>query len=65
MVKIEEIKAAATNIKPFVHKTPLIHSNSFSKFAGAEIYLKAENLQKTGSFKVRGAFNKMIGIDRK
>ena len=65
MVKIEEIKAAATNIKPFVHKAPLVHSNSFSNFAGAEIYLKAENLQKTGSFKVRGAFNKMIGIDRK
>jgi threonine dehydratase len=65
MVKTEDIKSAATNIRPFVHKTPLIHSNSFSNFAGAEVYLKAENLQKTGSFKVRGAFNKMIGIDEK
>ncbi len=62
MVKIQEIEIAATNIKPFIHKTPLIHSSSFSNFAGAEIYLKSENLQKSGSFKVRGAFNKMIGI---
>ncbi len=62
MVNIEEIEKAYRNIKPFVHKTPLIHSNSFSKMFGAEVYLKAENLQKTGSFKVRGAFNKMVDI---
>lgn len=62
MVNIIEVQNALKNIKSFVHKTPLIYSNSFSKLTGAEVYLKAENLQKTGSFKVRGAFNKMINI---
>src|SRR4030042_1885939 len=62
MLNIKDIQRAVENIKDFVHKTPLIHSNSFSKMTGAEVYLKAENLQKTGSFKVRGAFNKMINV---
>ncbi len=65
MVNFKDIQAAAENIKDFVHKTPLIYSNSFSKMTGAEVYLKAENLQKTGSFKVRGAFNKMIKVSGK
>jgi threonine dehydratase len=60
MVEFRDIQNAAENIKNFVHKTPLMYSNSFSKMTGAEVFLKAENLQKTGSFKVRGAFNKMI-----
>ncbi|MEW6214936.1 MAG: threonine ammonia-lyase [Nitrospirota bacterium] len=62
MVKVKDIQNAHENIKALVHKTPLIYSNSFSKMTRAEVYLKAENLQKTGSFKVRGAFNKMIHI---
>lgn len=62
MVKILDIQNAFKNIKPFIHKTPLIYSNSFSKLMDSEVYLKTENLQKTGSFKVRGAFNKMINI---
>lgn len=62
MVTIKDIQRAAENIREYVHKTPLVYSNSFSKMAGAEVYLKAENLQKTGSFKVRGAFNKMIQV---
>jgi tryptophan synthase beta subunit len=41
-----------------------MYSNSFSKMTGAEVYIKAENLQKTGSFKVRGAFNKMTCASR-
>ena len=65
MLTIQDIQKAAENIKDHVHKTPLIYSNSFSKMTGAEVYLKAENLQKTGSFKVRGAFNKMIHIKDK
>jgi threonine dehydratase len=60
MVEFKDIEDAAENIKRFVHKTPLIYSSSFSKMTGAEVFLKAENLQKTGSFKVRGAFNKLI-----
>ena len=65
MLTIQDIQKAYENIRDHVHKTPLIYSNSFSKMTGAEVYLKAENLQKTGSFKVRGAFNKMFHIKGK
>ncbi len=54
------IENAYWEIKSFVHKTPLVYSNSFSRMFDAEVYLKCENLQKTGSFKVRGSFNKII-----
>lgn len=46
-------------IRGVVHHTPLIYSRTFSSMAGNDIFLKAENLQKTGSFKVRGAYNKL------
>ncbi len=62
MIDIKDIREAYAHISPFIHRTPLIHSRSFSTMTGAEVYLKAENLQKTGSFKVRGAFNKMISL---
>ena len=64
-VNIRDIRKAADEIGGFVHKTPLIHSNSFSAMTGAEVYLKAENLQKTGSFKVRGAFHKLNSLGNK
>jgi threonine dehydratase len=62
MITVDDIRNAYERIRPFVHKTPLIFSNSFSKMTGADVYLKAENLQKTGSFKVRGAFNRMVSL---
>jgi len=65
VLDLHDIQKACENIRNHVHKTPLIYSNSFSKMTGAEVYLKAENLQKTGSFKVRGAFNKMLHIKGK
>lgn len=61
-VDAASIREAAGRIAPYVHRTPLIYSNSFSRLFGAEVYLKAENLQKTGSFKVRGAFNKLLRL---
>ncbi|UCH81430.1 MAG: threonine ammonia-lyase [Nitrospiraceae bacterium] len=60
MITVEDIRQAYGNIKSYIHETPLIHSNSFSKLTDAQVHIKAENLQKTGSFKVRGAFNKMV-----
>lgn len=59
MIELGDIREAADRIGPIVHRTPLIHSRSFSVMTGADVYLKAENLQKTGSFKVRGAANKL------
>ena len=58
-IDLSSIQDALESISPYVHRTPLIYSNSFSKMFDAEVYIKAENLQKTGSFKVRGAFNKL------
>lgn len=65
MLSIKDIEGAYLRIKKFIHKTPLIYSDSFSKLTGAKVYIKAENFQKTGSFKVRGAFNKLFGIKGK
>lgn len=63
MVSLDNISAAMLRVRPFVHRTPLVYSSSFSRMTGAEVYLKVESLQKTGSFKVRGAVNKMLGIE--
>lgn len=61
----ELIKKAAVDIKGVVEKTPLIYSSSFSKSFGFDCYLKLENLQKTGSFKARGAYNKIKSLSGK
>ncbi len=61
----ELIKKAAVDIKGVIEKTPLIYSSSFSKSFGFECYLKLENLQKTGSFKARGAYNKIKSLSEK
>ena len=63
MITIDDILRAHDRIKPFIHWTPLVHSRSLSVATGAEVYIKAENLQRTGAFKVRGAFNKMSGLN--
>lgn len=59
MLKTQDIDNAASRLKGVLHKTPLQQSASFSAMAGCEVYLKYENLQKTGSFKIRGAYNKI------
>ncbi|MEA5091313.1 L-threonine ammonia-lyase [bioreactor metagenome] len=57
MVKIKDVEAAAKRLLSVVHKTPLELNHTFSEIAGHDVYLKLENLQRTGSFKVRGATN--------
>ncbi len=61
MVDLDKIETALAKIHAFIHRTPTFLSHSLSDLSGAEVHVKAENLQKTGSFKVRGAFNK-IGV---
>jgi threonine dehydratase len=53
---------AANRIAPYIRETPLDHSSYFSELTGANVYLKLENLQHTGSFKLRGAFNKLLSL---
>lgn len=55
-----EVEAADTRIRPYARETPLEHSPVLSKAWGAEVYLKLENTQVTGSFKVRGAVNRLL-----
>jgi threonine dehydratase len=56
------IRLAAERIAPYIRRTPLDYSPYFSERTGAKVYLKLENLQYTGSFKVRGAFNKLLSL---
>lgn len=53
---------AANRIAPYIRQTPLEHSPYFSEQTGANVWLKLENLQVTGSFKLRGAFNKLLSL---
>lgn len=62
MISPESIGKAHSAIRPHVYRTPLIYSDSLSRLTGASVYIKCENLQKTGSFKVRGAFNKLLKL---
>lgn len=59
MVSVENIKEARSNIADIVRKTPIISSSQLSTICGNTILLKAEHLQKTGAFKLRGATNKV------
>jgi len=57
--------AAEARIRPYVLETPVRRSDSLSEAHGADVYLKLENLQLTGSFKVRGAFNKLLSLGQR
>lgn len=59
----EDIEKRYEKIKPFLNKTPMIYATKMSQLTGNEIYVKLENLQKAGSFKLRGALSKMMSID--
>jgi threonine dehydratase len=62
MVELSDIKAARENIADFVHRTPLLSSQALNTLTGKNIWFKAECYQKTGSFKARGASNKMRAL---
>lgn len=64
MIVFQDIIAAYEKMKGIVHMTPLDYSSTFSELSQNEVYLKLENLQKTGSFKVRGSYNKMVSLEK-
>lgn len=57
-----KIKEAWQRITPFVHQTPLQPFRTLSEIANCQVSLKLENMQKTGSFKIRGAVNKIFSL---
>ena len=58
----EAIQAAHQRIAPRIHRTPILTSSSLDKLIGARVFFKCENLQKTGSFKIRGASNAIFSL---
>jgi threonine dehydratase len=61
-VSLEDIRAAQDLLSGVVRPTPLEYSRALSERVGAEVFLKCENLQRAGSFKIRGAYTRMSGL---
>jgi threonine dehydratase len=59
---LPDIEAARTRLDGVARVTPVYRSETLSRLAGREVHLKAENLQRTGSFKVRGAYNRISAL---
>jgi threonine dehydratase len=60
---LADLRAAADRIAPYVHRTPLFESATLNKELGLRAVFKAENLQKVGAFKARGAVNAVLSLD--
>src|SRR4029077_19195374 len=58
----QSIADAHARIAPRIHRTPVLRSATLDALSGAEIFFKCENLQKTGSFKIRGATNAIFSL---
>jgi threonine dehydratase len=57
--QLADFESALVNVRQVAIETPTLHSNFLSDLIGQEVFLKCENLQRTGAYKVRGAFNRM------
>jgi threonine dehydratase len=62
LLTLDQINAAADRLKPVLQPTPVIASRMLSDRAGQRVWLKCENLQRTGSFKTRGAYNRIANL---
>jgi len=62
IIQPSEIEQTHKKIAPYIHRTPILTSSLLNQWLGHNIYFKAENLQKTGAFKVRGAINKILSL---
>lgn len=64
MLRLGDFEKARIRLGPLIRRTRLIHSDIYSRETGNDIYIKPENLQRTGSFKIRGAYNKMAKLSQ-
>jgi threonine dehydratase len=62
MITIHDVERARTRIKDAIYQSPCAHSETFSRLTGNKVFFKLENLQMTGSFKERGALNKILTL---
>ena len=65
MVELKDIEKAAVLLKSHIVRTPLLENTLLNQQLGGRVFFKAECLQRTGSFKIRGASNKMLLLDEK
>ena len=64
-VSFADIQAAATRLDGVAYRTPVFSSRLFDELAGRQVFFKAEHLQRTGSFKFRGAYNRLAQLNAK
>jgi threonine dehydratase len=62
MIELDDVVAAREHVRETARRTPLDYSHTFSKMTGADVRLKLENFQRTGSFKIRGATNRIATL---
>ncbi len=62
MLTLDFIREAAERIRPLVHRTPVVTSRTFDEAAGRRVFFKCENFQRSGSFKMRGATNRILSL---
>ena len=61
-ITLDDIRSAAQRIQPYIHRTPVLTSESLDTKVGARVFLKCENMQKVGAFKFRGACNAVFSL---
>ena len=61
--RLPDIEAARARLEGVARVTPVYRSDTLSRLVGREVHLKAENLQRTGSFKIRGAYNRISTLE--
>jgi threonine dehydratase len=62
MIELDDVQAAAGRLDGVAHRTPVVRSRTLDARVGAEVLLKAENLQRVGAFKFRGAYNAVASL---
>jgi threonine dehydratase len=62
VIELDDVRRAADRLAGVAHRTPVLTSRTLDRRTGARVFLKAENLQRTGSFKFRGAYNAIAAL---
>ncbi|MBI4587728.1 MAG: pyridoxal-phosphate dependent enzyme [Candidatus Rokubacteria bacterium] len=62
VISLDDVRAAARRLRDRIHRTPVVTCRSFDEATGYSVFFKCENLQRAGSFKIRGALNKLLTL---
>ena len=63
MISLDDVREAAARLAGVAHATPVLTSRSLDEAVGGQVFCKAENLQRVGAFKFRGAYNALVSLD--